>query len=190
VPTAPGLILYGLYSGDEVCVQAGVESLKWALDGRWAIRDKDGLKQSEQLLNTRWYYNTFFAQRGDFRRGMPLWGRTDSEHGWPQVIPTSAFLGTGQLMVDWPRGRAVAVDNRQVENMQKEGDTLTLTLSAVSAESATGGLFVRVVRLEAGDTFSVEAAGRSETVSVGQLAHGYILREPGPEGYRLVLRRL
>jgi hypothetical protein len=106
VPTAPGLLLYGIYAGDEVCVQAAIESLRWALDGRWAIREAEGLKQSEQLLHTRWYYNTFFTRRGDYRRGMPLWGRTDSEHGWPQVVPTQAFLACGQVLLDWHSGRA------------------------------------------------------------------------------------
>ncbi len=187
VPTAPCLLLYGLYADDEVCRQAGVESLKWTLDGRWAIREADGLKQSEQLLHTRWYYNTFFTQRGDFRRGMPLWGRADSEHGWPQVVPSAALLGTGQVFVDWLTGRTAAVDGWRVESAHKEGDPLTgsvtLKLSAIPVpqEQQTGGLLLKVARLLPGSTLTLTCNGTPLAQSSSQLGHGCMLDARGSQ---------
>jgi hypothetical protein len=43
VATTPGLVIYGLFAGDDVCTQAGIESLRWTLDGRWAIKEEAGL---------------------------------------------------------------------------------------------------------------------------------------------------
>jgi hypothetical protein len=187
VPTAPGLLLYGLYVGDEVCVQAAVESLRWVLDGRWAIREAEGLKQSEQLLHTRWYYNTFFTQRGDYRRGMPLWGRTDSEHGWPQVVPTQAFLACGQVLLDWHSGRAVAIDGWRVEKAAKAPDgRINLTLTR-SAGSGTTGLLLKVVRMPITEGAKLSANGATETVSSAHLAHGYMLNLPDEGGLNLQL---
>lgn len=175
VPTAPGLILYGLYTNDEVCIQAGIESMKWALDGRWAIREDAGLKQSEQLLHTRWYYNAFFSSRGDYRRGMPILGRTDSEHGWPQVVPSAAFLGTGQVLVDWQTGRVAAVDGWHIAE-SVIGDVLTLHL-VTDISSSTGGieLFLKVVRLPDVRKLTLTVNGEAMQVSRDQLSHGFLL---------------
>lgn len=136
VPCAQ-LLRYGLYAGDEVPVQAAIESLRWCLDGRWAIPEKQGVKQTEQLLNTRWYYNSYFMRRGDWRRGMPHYGRTDSEHGWPQVVPAASLLVLGQVTADWESGRAVGVDAWSVVNSYKESpDTLVLELAAPAAPTS------------------------------------------------------
>ena len=171
VPTAAGLLIYGLFAGDEVCTQAAVESLRWTLDGRWAIKEAEGLKQSEQLLHTRWYYNTFFTRRGDYRRGMPLWGREDSEHGWPQVVPTGALLGSGQVMLDWPTARAAAIDAWQVEGCEHEpGGALALTLSGHER-----AVFLRVLRVPEGSRFRVEAGGEPLTMLGSVLEHGCLL---------------
>lgn len=190
VSTAPCLLLYGLYAADEVCAQAGAESLRWTLDGRWAIREAEGLKQSEQLLHTRWYYNTFFTQRGDFRRGMPLWGLTDSEHGWPQVVPSAALLGTGQVFVDWHTDRVATVDGWQLESTSRDADgPLTMRLSATSqpAEQQAGGLFLKVARLWIGATVTLRVNGDSQTVSSYQLAHGYMLDTGGSTSLTLLI---
>jgi hypothetical protein len=174
VPTAPWLLLYGLYAGDEICVQAATESLKWTLDGRWAIHEEEGLKQSEQLLHTRWYYNTFFTRRGDYRRGMPLWGSLDSEHGWPQVVPTGALLGSGQVVVDWVSGRAASVDGWRVESALKEsGDLLSLELNAVGMPAR--GLLLRVLRLPFTNDIMLKVNGVERHIGTTQLGHGYML---------------
>lgn len=191
VPTAPGLLLYGLYADDEVCRQAGIESLKWTLDGRWAIPEAEGLKQSEQLLHTRWYYNTFFMQRGDFRRGMPLWGRADSEHGWPQVVPSAALLGTGQVLVDWLTGRTAAVDGWRLESAHKEGDhatgSLTLKLSPlpIPKEQQTGGLLLKVAHLLPGSTLTLTCNGTPFARTSSQLGHGCMLDTRGSQNVTL-----
>jgi hypothetical protein len=91
-PLGLSMLKYGQYAQDPVARQAALESLRFCLDGRWAIPEKEGLKQSEQFAHTRWYYNTFFTRRGNFRRGMPIFGLPDSEHGWPQVIPVAVLL--------------------------------------------------------------------------------------------------
>jgi hypothetical protein len=197
VPTAPGILLYGLYAGDDVCVQVGLESLKWTLDGRWAIREEEGLKQSEQLLHTLWYYNTFFTRRGDFRRGMPLWGRTDSEHGWPQVVPSAALLGAGQLFIDWPSGRAAAVDGWQIEKVQRGGEgvravhqsPLHLQLSAlpVPVEQRTGSLLLKVGRLLQGTKLALTLNGSEVTYGASELGYGCILDTRGSDHVTLIL---
>ncbi|HET9495304.1 MAG TPA: hypothetical protein VFR15_13830, partial [Chloroflexia bacterium] len=171
VPTAPRLLIYGLLAGDDVCTQAAIESLRWTLDGRWAIREDEGLKQSEQLLHTRWYYNTFFTRRGDYRRGMPLWGREDSEHGWPQVVPTGALLGSGQVMLDWPTAHAAGVDAWQVEECAHESDGALLVRMAGRERS----VFVRLLRVPEGSKFRVEAGGESLTMAGAMLEHGCML---------------
>jgi hypothetical protein len=182
VATTPGLVIYGLFAGDDVCTQAGIESLRWTLDGRWAIKEEAGLKQSEQLLNTRWYYNTFFMQRGDYRRGMPLWGREDSEHGWPQVVPTGALLGSGQVMLDWPTARAAALDQWRVDGVDRRPDgALTLRLSGQGE-----AVYLRVLRVPTGSKFRVEAGGEPLTLSGGVLEHGCMLNVG--EGKTLTLR--
>lgn len=109
LPLSAALIRFGLYADDCVAVRAGQASLAWCLDGRWAMDEPDGIKQSEQFNHTRWHYNAFFTERGSFRRGMPCFGRVDSEHGWPQVAPASSFLDLGHVVIDWPTGRAAPV---------------------------------------------------------------------------------
>lgn len=178
VSTAPSLILYGLYTGDEIFVQAGIEALRWTLDGRWAIKEPEGYKQSEQLLHTRWYYNTFFTQRGDYRRGMPLWGRTSSEHGWPQVVPSSAFLATGQVLADWLTGRAAGVDTWDIQSVTGPADDklqIELSKAAILESEQTGGLYLRVVRLPWGSNALVTLNGATFTLSAAQLGHGHML---------------
>lgn len=178
VSTAPGLILYGLYTGDEMFVQAGIEALRWTLDGRWAIKGPEGYKQSEQLLHTRWYYNTFFTQRGNYRRGMPLWGRTSSEHGWPQVVPAWAFLGTGQVLVDWLTGRAAGVDSWNIESVEKSAEgklQLELSKAAIREEEQSAGLLLRIVRLPWDSNILVTLNGTAFTLSAAQLKRGHML---------------
>jgi hypothetical protein len=179
VATAPGLLLYGLYTGDEIAVQAAIETLHWTLDGRWATPEAEGLKQSEQMLHTRWYYNTFFSRRGDLRIGMPLWGRTDSEHGWPQVVPTAAFLGTGQVLLDWRSGQAIGVDGWQITRSFKPSDSqvvLELTAPHGLEDQASGAMLLKVLRLPQ-STVAIEH-GEHSTVSAAQLEHGYLLHVP------------
>ena len=169
-------MLYGLYTGDAVAIDAAVTSLHWALDGRWAHREPDGLKQSEQMLHTRWYYNSFFTRRGDVRRGMPLWGRDDSEHGWPQVVPSIALLVVGQVLIDWRSGRALAVDSFAVTEPTIADGWLRLTLRPTSDQIET--VLLRVVRLPSGTTLRLRA-GMSSTVIAAETADvGYLLRLP------------
>ncbi len=191
VSSAPGFLLYGLFAGDAVYIQAGIESLKWTLDGRWAIKEAAGLKQSEQLLHTRWYYNTFFSQRGDFRLGMPLWGLTDSEHGWPQVIPSSAWLGCGNALLDFASGRAVAVDGWRLMSMDKAPDgTTSVRLSPADPKPPewAGSLLLRVLRLPPISEVTLEVNGRSTTLKRQQLEHGYMLEMQGRDDVMLVIR--
>ncbi|MFL5735318.1 MAG: hypothetical protein ACJ78Q_19335 [Chloroflexia bacterium] len=189
VTTAPGLALYGLYAGDEVCLQAGIESLRWALDGRWAIREEEGLKQSEQLLHTRWYYNTFFSRRGDYRRGMPLWGLTDSEHGWPQVVPTACFLATGQVVLDWPTGRTAVVADWQLEETEREPGKVSIMLTPLhaTAEGENAVLLLRLARRPRGGKLSLEVNGRPVPVSSGLLDHVFPLSVAGSGATRIVV---
>ncbi|HET6313738.1 MAG TPA: hypothetical protein VFH60_07880 [Chloroflexia bacterium] len=190
VSTAPGLLLYGLYAEDDICIQAGAESLKWALDGRWAIREAQGLKQSEQLLHTRWYYNEFFSRRGDYRRGMPLWGRTDSEHGWPQVVPSAALLGCGQVVVDWQTGRAASVDCWQVASSRKDGGSklyLDLFLCERMGDRELVSVYLRVLRLPRDRKLRVDANGRKAYLTGAQLESGHLLNVPRFDLVRLTI---
>lgn len=180
VATAPALLLYGLYTDDEVAIQAAIETLHWTLDGRWATPEPDGLKQSEQMLHTRWYYNTFFTQRGDVRIGMPRFGRTDSEHGWPQVVPTAAFLGTGQIVLDWRSGRGIGVDGWQVTSSRKTTDSqVVLELAPTDSlnDQASRAMLLKVLRLPQ-SSVQIELHGERSTVSAIQLEHGYLLHAP------------
>ena len=187
VSSAPGLLLYGLYSGDTVMAQVAAESLKWCLDGRWAVKEDEGLKQSEQLLHTRWYYNTFFSRRGDFRRGMPVFGMSDSEHGWPQVVPTADLLGAGQVIVDWQTGQAMGLDAWTVEAPEKE-QAGSMSLTATTPLEDSRSLLLKVVRLPESPGVILQANGRSIPVSSEQLAFGYLLALDGPPPVEITLR--
>lgn len=181
VSTAPGMLLYGLYAGDDIAIQVGAESLKWTLDGRWAIKEAEGLKQSEQLLHTRWYYNTFFSRRGNYRLGMPLWGRTDSEHGWPQVSPSWALLNCGQVVVDWQTGRAASADCWQIASSRKDGERkleLDLFLCERSGHSELVSIYLKVVRLPRNLKLLVDANGRKVPMTGAHLEKGYLLNVP------------
>jgi hypothetical protein len=161
-------------------LQAAIETQHWTLDGRWATPEPEGLKQSEQMLHTRWYYNTFFAQRGAVRVGMPLWGRHDSEHGWPQVLPTATFLATGQVVLDWQTGRAVSVDGWQVTHSSRPPDgmvVLELTPTHSPGDQALQFLFLKALRLPQ-STLQLIISDTTITVRAAQLEHGYLLRVP------------
>ncbi|MEA2574903.1 MAG: hypothetical protein QOH93_2201 [Chloroflexia bacterium] len=193
VSSAPGLLLYGLYAGDDICIQAGAESLKWALGGRWVIQEADGLKQSEQLLHTRWYYNEFFSRRGDYRRGMPLWGRTDSEHGWPQVAPSGALLASGQVVVDWPTGRAASADCWQVASSHKDSDrklSLDLFLCERVGHRELVSVYLRVVRLPRNRKLRVDANGRKVYLTSAHLEAGHLLNVPRFDLVRLTIEEV
>ena len=193
VSTAPGLLLYGLYAGDDICIQAGAESLKWALDGRWVIKEPEGLKQSEQLLHTRWYYNTFFSRRGNYRRGMPLWGLPDSEHGWTQVVPSAALLSCGQVVVDWPSGKAATVDCWQVAGSRKDTKrklSLDLFLCERAGDSELVSVYLRVVRLPRNRKLQVDANGRKVYLNSAHLEHGHLLNVPRFDLVRLTIEEL
>lgn len=193
VSTAPGLLLYGLYAGDDVCMQAGAESLKWALDGRWALKEAEGLKQSEQLLHTRWYYNEFFSRRGDYRRGMPLWGRTDSEHGWPQVVPSADLLRCGQVVVDWPTGRAASVDCWQVASSHKESGSklsLDLFLCERTGDRELVSVYLRILRLPRNRKLQVDANGRKAHLTSAHLESGHLLNVPRFDLVRLAIEEV
>lgn len=180
VATAPALLHYGIYTGDEVAIEAAIETLHWTLDGRWATPEPDGLKQSEQMLHTRWYYNTFFSRRGDVRIGMPRFGRTDSEHGWPQVVPTSAFLGSGQVVLDWRTGRGIGVDGWQVTRSYKTAESqVVLELDATDSlnDRESRAMLLKVLRLPQ-SSLQIELNGERSTVSTTQLEHGYLLHTP------------
>lgn len=187
VATAPGLLLYGLYANDPVAIEAAIESLRWTLDGRWAISEAEGIKQTEQLLHTRWYYNTFFAQRGDYRRGMPIFGRSDSEHGWPQVVPVAAFLGTGQIVLDWRTRRAAAVDGWNIAEVQPGADSVQLTLTSVGA-SAADQMLLKVVRLPEQATVQVAINGAVQAITTEHLLHGTLLPVPAAERVAITLK--
>ena len=192
VATAPALLLYGIYTGDEVALEAAIETLHWTLDGRWATPEADGLKQSEQMLHTRWYYNTFFSQRGDVRIGMPRFGRTDSEHGWPQVVPTAAFLGSGQIVLDWRSGRGVGVDGWQVTRSHKPSDSqVVLELAPTDSldDRASRAMLLKVLRLPQ-STLQIELNGERSTVSATQLEHGYVLHAPQSRAITISLSQL
>jgi hypothetical protein len=111
-PVGAALVRYGLLADDPVAVRAGLANVAWCLDGRWAFRGPDGIRQSEQLNHTAWHYDAHFTTRGDIRRGMPRFGRLDSEHGWAQVLPVWAYLELGDVTVDWPSGRVACLDDR------------------------------------------------------------------------------
>jgi hypothetical protein len=111
-PVGVALVRYGLAVGDRVAVRAGLANVSWCLDGRWALHTGDGVRQSEQFNHTAWHYNAFFSQRGDFRRGMPVFGLIDSEHGWAQVLPILALLELGEVTLDWRSGRATSLEPR------------------------------------------------------------------------------
>jgi hypothetical protein len=192
VATAPALLLYGIYTGDEVAIEAAVETLHWTLDGRWATPEPDGLKQSEQMLHTRWYYNTFFSRRGDVRIGMPRFGRTDSEHGWPQVVPTSAFLGTGQIVLDWRTGRGIGVDGWQVTRSSRPtASQMVLELAPTDSldDRASRAMLLKVLRLPQ-STLQIELNGERSTVSTTQLEHGYLLHTPQSRAITIKLSQL
>jgi hypothetical protein len=108
-PVGPLLVRYGLYADDVVAISAGLANTAWCLDGRWAIHGTDGTKQPEQFCHTAWHYNAYFTRRGDFRRGMPMHGRSDSEHGWAQALPIAALLEQGHATLDWPTGRVASL---------------------------------------------------------------------------------
>ncbi|MDQ3929049.1 MAG: hypothetical protein M3328_07875 [Chloroflexota bacterium] len=193
VSSAPGLLLFGLYASDDICIQAGAESLKWALGGRWVIQEPEGLKQSEQLLHTRWYYNEFFSRRGDYRRGMPLWGRTDSEHGWPQVVPSAALLETGQVVVDWETGRSASADCWQVASSHKEGGkklSLDLFLCEWIGNRELVSLYLRVVRLPRNRKLRVDANGRKVYLTSAHLEAGHLLNVPRFDLVRLTIEEV
>jgi hypothetical protein len=193
VSSAPGLLPFGLYAEDDICIQAGAESLKWALDGRWAIQEAQGLKQSEQLLHTRWYYNEFFSRRGDYRRGMPLWGRTDSEHGWPQVVPSASLLASGQVVVDWRTGRAASADCWQVASSHKDGDrklSLDLFLCERVGHRELVSVYLRVVRLPRDRRLRVDANGRKVYLTGAHLEAGHLLNVPRFDLVRLTIEEV
>jgi hypothetical protein len=102
---------------------------------------------------------------------MPLWGREDSEHGWPQVVPTGALLGSGQVMLDWPTARAAGVDAWQVEECAHEPDG-SLLVRMAGRERA---VFVRLLRVPEGSKFRVEAGGEPLTMAGAVLEHGCLL---------------
>jgi hypothetical protein len=178
-----------MYAGDEVCIEAGIESIRWALDGRWGIEEAEGVKQSEQLLHTRWFYNDFFTRRGDFRRGMPLWGRLDSEHGWPQVVPASAFLGTGQVMIDWRSGRAVGVDGWKVLSWDKDPRGTTIAELAPMKANIEDDLplFLRVLRLPRAEHVNVTVGSQTYNMSSARLGHGYVFSVCVSDSIKLVV---
>lgn len=180
LPTAPGLLLYGLYNDDHVAVEAAVETLKWTLDGRWAITEAEGLKQSEQLLHTRWHYNSFFTQRGDYRNGMPLWGRTDIEHAWPQVLPSAAFLETGSICLDWPTGRFAVVDPWRIITSSSDatGDRRVICLEPSPADQSHGvfPLLLRVCRIPIQASLKVAVSdGTARIIAGHQLREGFLV---------------
>jgi hypothetical protein len=175
-----------------VALEAAIETLHWTLDGRWATPEPDGLKQSEQMLHTRWYYNTFFSQRGDVRIGMPRFGRTDSEHGWPQVVPTAAFLGSGQIVLDWRSGRGVGVDGWQVTHSYKPSESqVVLELAPTDSldDRASRAMLLKVLRLPQ-STLQIELHGERSTVSATQLEHGYLLHAPQSRAITISLSQL
>ncbi|HYP42313.1 MAG TPA: hypothetical protein VEX13_18310 [Chloroflexia bacterium] len=179
LPTAPGLLLYGLYNDDHVAVEAAVETLKWTLDGRWAIAEAEGLKQSEQLLHTRWHYNTFFTERGNYRNGMPLWGRTDIEHAWPQVLPSAAFLETGGVCLDWPSGRVAIVDPWQIisTNSDTTGNRRVICLEPRPGAQKQGvfPLLLRVYRVPIQASLKVVVGdGAARVITEHQLREGLL----------------
>lgn len=179
LPTAPGLLLYGLYNDDQVAVEAAVETLKWTLDGRWAITEAEGLKQSEQLLHTRWHYNTFFTQRGNYRDGMPLWGRTDIEHAWPQVLPSAAFLETGGVCLDWPTGRVAVVDPWRIVTTSSDttGNKRVICLEPRldDEKQSVFPLLLRVYRVPILASLKVVVAGTVRGISGHQLREGFLV---------------
>ncbi|HEX9989718.1 MAG TPA: hypothetical protein VGE45_14740 [Chloroflexia bacterium] len=180
LPTAPGLLLYGLYNDDHVAVEAAVETLKWTLDGRWAITEAEGMKQSEQLLHTRWYYRDYFKQRGDYRQGMPLWGRTDIEHGWPQVLPSAAFLDTGSICLDWATGHVAVIDPWRVIATSSDA---TGNRRVISLEPCPGDqirrvfpLLLRVYRIPTQASLKVTAGdGAARVITGHQVREGFVV---------------
>ena len=145
-PVASQLIRLGLYSDDPVALRAGCASLAWCLDGRWAIREPDGIRQPEQFNHTRWHYNTFFTERGDLRRGMPCFGRLDSEHGWAQVAPIRAFLELGHLTLDWPSGRIACPPGCEAAVIERRPDAVTVRLANQRRTPLASPVLVRVLR--------------------------------------------
>lgn len=96
-------------SDEAEAISAGLANACWCLDGRWAIHDADGIKLPEQFCHTAWHYDAHFTRRGDFRRGMPIHGRSDSEHGWAQALPMGVLLEQGHATLDWPTGRVASL---------------------------------------------------------------------------------
>ncbi|HUS13553.1 MAG TPA: hypothetical protein VM536_00865, partial [Chloroflexia bacterium] len=128
-----------------------------------------------------------FSQRGAFRRGLPRFGRSDSEHGWPQVIPASELLHSGQVVVDWQTGRAAAVDAWRITSVDRPAPyQLRLGLAPLAAHSQAGGLavFLKVLRVPAEAQLAVTAgpAGRPAVLSAAQSQRGHLLAMPDGEG--------
>jgi hypothetical protein len=178
VATAPPLLLYGLYTSDPLAVDVAIATLRWTLDGRWAYSEQAGLKQSEQLLHTRWYYNTFFMQRGNVRIGMPRFGRRDSEHGWPQVVPSAALLSSGQVIVDWRSGQAVGVDGFDViQTTRSDERTIRLTLTPMTSQTPMAVL-LKVLRLPDAPAVQVVAGDLTTQLAPHHLEAGHLLALP------------
>jgi len=142
-PIGGSLVRYGLYAGDMVAVRAGQANLAWCLDGRWATQTPDGIRQSEQLLHTRWHYDPWATERGDIRLGIPWSDGSAREHGWPQAVPLLGLLDHGHVALDWPTGRVSALPGiRMTRARTAHGYVLRLPDAPVTGP----GLLVRVLR--------------------------------------------
>jgi hypothetical protein len=112
-----------------------------------AIHGADGIKQPEQFCHTAWHYNAYFTHRGDFRRGMPVHGRTDSEHGWAQALPLSALLEQGHVTLDWPTGRAAGLPGLEVRVWRHDaGYRVDVTGSGGPSDQPESPLLLRILR--------------------------------------------
>lgn len=156
-PIGGALVRYGLYAEDPIAARAGRANLAWCLDGRWATPTLDGLRQSEQLLHTRWHYDAWATERGDIRAGMPGDDGVAREHGWPQTLPLIALLEHGHVALDWPTGHVSVLPGLSA-TARRQDDAVRLVLDG---PLAAGPLLVRVLRVPRG-SLVVETADRRQ----------------------------
>jgi hypothetical protein len=116
-----GLIELGLILDEPIYTQIGIQSLWWALDGRWAIPVPGaGAKQPEQFINTRWFYDNDVNQRGEFR-DIP-------EIGWTATQPSYQFLKVGGALVYADLLRGVGIDGCEIMSLKRLDSEIEIML--------------------------------------------------------------
>lgn len=179
-PVGVSLLRYGLLAGDRATATAGLANITWCMDGRWALHTADGSKQSEQLGQTVWTYDAYFTRRGDFRRGMPVFGRADSEQGWAQALPLWAWLEVGHMQLDWPSGRVTALPGLRATCRAETGERRReLSIHRTDRVREGAPLLLRILRPPAGHDLRIACQGPAIVVRWPAALASIPLRAPG-----------